>query len=82
MKRFIIPVLCSVFFMLPTAPAHAGTWSWHSDAIEYIIEMIRSNHQDTDGGKQSAPVQVERQGDRTPSSTLQPGSPHAPRKGR
>ncbi len=43
MKRFYGMVVCAALLSIPVSPAMAGTWSWHSDIIEKITDMIESH---------------------------------------
>jgi len=40
MKRFTILVACAFIWLIPASSAMAATWSWHSDLVERLVEII------------------------------------------
>jgi hypothetical protein len=43
MKRVSILVACAIF-AFPATQAVAGTWSWHSEVVQKLIERIQQHH--------------------------------------
>ncbi len=42
MNRVFALIVVSSLWLLPTSSAFAGTWSWHSDFVQKIIEVVQN----------------------------------------
>ena len=45
MNRVFALVTISFLWLLPASSAWAGTWSWHSDFVDKIVEVIQKAQQ-------------------------------------